>query len=127
MKKLLDFEKPVKIHTTEEHNKMYSSSADAAGTYVPNMSKEDMLKWKAKHITGENERIEIHKTIDGVQVVIIVYKKARPVLKYDYKKKEEWDKRHQSVRMSMNGKLDMTWDNWFDMEQAVKEAFEILL
>jgi hypothetical protein len=124
---ILDFEKPKKIHSTKEHNKMYSSDSGIDGTYVPNMSKEDTLKWKAKYITGEDERIEIHKTIDGVQVVIIVYKKTRPVLKYDYKKKEEWDKRHQNVKMSMNGKLDMTWDNWFDMEQAIREAFEILL
>jgi hypothetical protein len=126
MEKLLEFEKPKKIRSTEEHNKMYSSSADAAGTYVPNMSKEDMLKWKAKHITGEDERIEIHKTIDGVQVVIIVYKKAKPV-KYNHEDVQAWHKRHQSVKMSMNGKLDMTWDNWWDLTEAVKEAFEILL
>jgi hypothetical protein len=29
--------------------------------------------------------------------------------------------------MSMNGKLDMTWDNWWDLTEAVHEAGEMLL
>ena len=126
MKSVLDFEKPKKVRTTEEHNEMFSSDSGVAGTYVPNMSKEDMNKWKAKHITGEEERVEIRKTIEGVQLVIIVYKKARPV-KWNYKKQDEWNKRHQDVRMSMNGKLDLTWDDFWDMQEAVKEALEIML
>lgn len=126
MKNVLDFEKPKKVRTTEEHNEMFSSDSGVAGTYVPNMSKEDMNKWKAKHITGEEERVEIRKTIEGVQLVIIVYKKARPA-KWDYKKQDEWNKRHQDIRMSMNGKLDLTWDNFWDMQEAVKEALEIML
>ncbi len=126
MKNVLDFEKPKKVRTTEEHNEMFSSDSGVAGTYVPNMSKEDMNKWKAKHITGEEERVEIRKTIEGVQLVIIVYKKARPV-KWNYKKQDEWNKRHQDVRMSMNGKLDLTWDDFWDMQEAVKEALEIML
>jgi len=126
MKNVLDFEKPKKVRTTEEHNEMFSSDSGVAGTYVPNMSKEDMNKWKAKHITGKEERVEIRKTIEGVQLVIIVYKKARPV-KWNYKKQDEWNKRHQDVRMSMNGKLDLTWDDFWDMQEAVKEALEIML
>jgi len=126
MKNVLDFEKSKKVRTTEEHNEMFSSDSGVAGTYVPNMSKEDMNKWKAKHITGEEERVEIRKTIEGVQLVIIVYKKARPV-KWNYKKQDEWNKRHQDVRMSMNGKLDLTWDDFWDMQEAVKEALEIML
>lgn len=126
MKNVLDFEKPKKVRSTEEHNEMFQSDSGVAGTYVPNMSKEDMNKWKAKHIKGEDERVEIRKTIEGVQLVIIVYKKARPA-KWDYKKQDEWNKRHQDIRMSMNGKLDLTWDNFWDMQEAVKEALEIML
>lgn len=126
MKNVLDFEKPKKVRSTEEHNEKFQSDSGVAGTYVPNMSKEDMNKWKAKHIKGEDERVEIRKTIEGVQLVIIVYKKARPA-KWDYKKQDEWNKRHQDIRMSMNGKLDLTWDNFWDMQEAVKEALEIML
>ena len=58
---LLSFDKPKKVRSAEEHNKMFSSDSGIAGTYVPNMSKEDQLKWKAKHIKGDDERIEIRK------------------------------------------------------------------
>jgi len=27
----------------------------------------------------------------------------------------------------MNGKLDLTWDDFWDMQEAVKEALEIML
>ena len=60
---LLSFDKPKKIRSTEEHNKMFSSDSGISGTYVPNMSKEDQLKWKAKHIKGDDERVEIRKEL----------------------------------------------------------------
>lgn len=126
MEKLLCFDKPKKVRSTEEHNKTYMSDSGIAGTYVPNMSEEDKNKWKAKHIKGDDERIEIRKTMNGVQILIVVYKKERPV-KWNANNHDEWYKRHQNVQMSMNGKLDMTWDEFWDINEAVKEAFEILL
>ena len=126
MEKLLCFDKPKKVRSTEEHNKTYMSDSGIAGTYVPNMSEEDKNKWKAKHIKGDDERIEIRKTMNGVQILIVVYKKERPV-KWNANNRDEWNKRHQNVQMSMNGKLDMTWDEFWDINEAVKEALEILL
>ena len=138
---VLTFEVPKKINSTQKHNEMHLSNADVNGTYVPNMSKEDMNRWKAKHIKGDDERVEIRKTLDGVQVLIVVYKKEYqpkyPKYPTDINKigaysryqnqRNEWTKRHQNVRISMNGKLDMTWDNWWDMTEAIKEAMEVLL
>ena len=124
--KLLCFEKPKKIHNTQKHNEMYLSDSGIAGTYVPNMSTADMKKWKAKHITGDDERIEIRKTFDGVQLLIVVYKNPKSV-KYDHKNIDNWHKRHQSIKISMNGKLDMEWNDWWDLTEVVKEALEILL
>jgi len=126
MENLLSFEKPKKVNTTEKHNGSYQSDSGIAGTYVQNMSEEDKNRWKAKHIKGEDERIEIRKTIDGVQLLVVVYRKENPV-KYNHMDIQAWRKRHQNVQMSMNGKLDMTWDNFWDLQEAVKEAFEILL
>ena len=126
MEKLLCFDKPKKVRSTEEHNEIYMSDSGIAGTYVPNMSEEDKNKWKAKHIKGDDERIEIRKTMNGVQLLIVVYKKERPV-KWNANNRDEWHKRHQNVQMSMNGKLDMTWDDFWDINEVVKEAFEILL
>jgi hypothetical protein len=126
MESILSFEKPKKVRDTETHNKTYQSDSGVAGTYVQNMSKEDMNKWKAKHIKGDDERIEIRKTIEGVQLLVVVYKKENPV-KWDANNRQAWYKRHNNIHMSMNGKLDMTWDNWWDLQEAVKEALEILL
>lgn len=135
---ILSFDKPKKIRSTEEHNKKFSSDSGIAGTYVPNMSKEDRLKWKAKHIKGDDERIEIRKELGGANVCVIVYKKeydpSYPDFSYfDSCRKEyddqmnEWHKRHHNIKFSTNGKIDMTWNDWWDLQEAVKEALEILL
>ena len=61
---ILDWNRPKKVMTTEERNKI---SADGAppGVYVPNMSEEDNQRWKAKLIGGPNRRVEIRKNIVG--------------------------------------------------------------
>jgi hypothetical protein len=124
--KVLCFDAPKKLRSAEKHNEMFQSDSGVAGTYVPNMSEADQNKWKAKHIMGEDERIEIRKTIEGVQLLVVVYKNKRPV-EWHYNNQDEWHKRHQNVKMSMNGKLDMGWDDWWDLTEAVHEAGEMLL
>jgi hypothetical protein len=121
---ILDFEKPQKIRSTEKHNEMYSSDSGIDGTYVSNMSEADTKKFKAKHITGEHERVEIRVSM-GVNVVIIVYKKENPV-KWNYKKQDEYRKRHLDVQFSVNGKLDISFEQWNMINQAIDEAKQIL-
>jgi hypothetical protein len=118
---ILSFDKPKKVLPTKEHNKRYSSDSGVAGTYVPNMSTEDMLKWKAKQIGGDDPRIEIRKTVKGIdpafagrfnrghcsaQMVLIV--------------------RPKSVIFSSNGRAVLSNDTWLELQQAVKEAQLIL-
>ena len=126
MDNILSFEVPKKVRSTQTHNETFQSDSGIAGTYVQNMTEDDKLKWKAKHIKGKDERIEIRKTIEGVQLFIVVYKNPNPV-EYSYNNRDAWHKRHQDIQMSMNGKLDMTYDNFFDMGAALREAIEILL
>ena len=110
------------------------------------MSEEDDLKWKAKHIKGDHERIEIRKLMGGTNLCIIVYKKAfnprKPVFpEYDgggrdwYWKQANvffnadcaaYNKRHLDIRMSTNGKLNMTWVDWCNLNTAVTQAITIL-
>jgi hypothetical protein len=138
---VLDFDKPQKIRSTKEHNEMYSSDSGVAGTFVPNMSEEDKNKWKAKHIKGDDERIEIRKNLDS-QLLVIVYKKPHqpdyPVFpEYDGGGKDSyweeankiysaqhrnWEKRHQNIRISMNGPCQLTLQDWAELQQAVQEA-----
>lgn len=121
---LIDFNKPKKIRSTEEHNQMFSSDSGVAGTYVPNMSDADRKKWRGVHVKGTDERIEIRRTIGGTQILIIVYKSIR----YTHWKvnQDEWYKNHNNVRMSMNGKLDMTFDEYDELTKVIAEAKEIL-
>jgi hypothetical protein len=137
---ILSFEKPKKARSTEEHNELFSSDCGVAGTFVPNMSKEDQKKWKAKHISGKDERIEIRKTLGGAQVLIVVYKEAYhppypeyPETRYTdsayhvnmakYKEKQkEWYKRHDDITLSMNGKVDMTFEEYAELREAITEA-----
>jgi hypothetical protein len=124
MEKLLDFNKPKKVSSTEDHNREYRSDAGIDGTYVQNMNQDDMVKWKAKHIKGDDERIEIRKTLGGVQLVAVVYKRRRQTENADWRDRMT---DHNDVKLSMNGKLDMTWDEWWELQDAVKEALENLL
>lgn len=144
---ILNFEQPKRLRSTEKHNEMYSSDSGIAGTYVPNMSEEDKNKWKAKRIGGEDERIEIRKTINGVQLLIVVHKHPyhpkQPKYPTDVRDAEmrtkfseagayaktraEWHKRHEDIQISMNGKLDMTYDQYVEMDTAIKEALMLLI
>ena len=142
---LLSFDKPKKIRSTEEHNKMFPSDSGISGTYVPNMSKEDQLKWKAKHIKGDDERVEIRKEFGGVNLVVIVYKNpydppypeypsrkyGTPQYEEEYKKykeaEKEYYKKHDQIKISSNGTMNISWKDWWELQDAIKEAFEILL
>ena len=108
---ILSFDKPAKARDFKTHAKMYSSSADIAGTYVPNMSRADMEKWKAKHVKGANERVEIRKTVNGTQMLIIVYKERRDGVDH-----------HENVQISANGKIQLSFAEWQEMTQAIEEA-----
>lgn len=121
---LIDFNKPKKIRSTEEHNQMYMSDSGVAGTYVPNMSVNDMKKWKGIHVKGADENIQLRKTFHGVQLLIIVYKNVRFT---DWSvNRDEWCNRHNNVRISMNGKLDMTFEEYDELTKVIAEAKEIL-
>jgi hypothetical protein len=62
---LLCWDKPKKKRPTKAHNEKFQSDSGVDGTYVPNMSEDDKLKWKAKKIGGKDPRIEIRKTTEG--------------------------------------------------------------
>lgn len=117
---ILSFEKPKKIRTTEKHNETYSSDCGVPGTFVPNMSNDDNIKWKAKYIKSNDERVEIRKSFDGTQVVIVVYKN---IIKNDWKNRIEG---HGNIRISANNKIHMTFDEYNKFKEAIEEAKQIL-
>ena len=62
---LLCWDKPEQKRPTTEHNDKFQSDSGVDGTFVPNMSEEDMDKWKAKKVGGTDPRVEIRKTTRG--------------------------------------------------------------
>ena len=122
---LLDFAKPQKLRSSEEHADMHSSDTGIAGTYVPNMSEEDQNRWKAKLINKgkDDARVEVKKTFNGVQVVIIV---ALDGWNYGSEKRDNrgWGgtTRGLNVRMSANGAIKATFEQFAEIQAAVAEA-----
>jgi hypothetical protein len=113
----------------------------------PTKDTQGVFDWNAKHIKGEDERIEIRKIFEGVKMIIIVYKKPYQPRKpefpeYDGGGKDfyweqanilysgdcaRYKKRHQDIRISMNGKINLTWNDYENMQDAIEEALEFLL
>ena len=108
---MINWDKPNKVRSTDEHNEMHSSDSGVAGTYAPNMSKEDMQTWKGKHVNKgkENERIELRKTFSNgnnyAQVLVVVT---------------------DSVTISTNGKIDMTYSDIEEFRSVINEAKQIM-
>ena len=106
---LLCFETPRKV-----------KSSDQCGPYEPNMSTQDRIKFRAKHIKGADERIEIRTSQFGAETVIIIYKNQKTSGQYFH-----YDD-HLNIRMSSNSKMHFTLEDWAMLMQAVQEAREIL-
>jgi hypothetical protein len=123
MSTVLDFGLPKKLRPTEEHNDMHQSDAYAAGTFVPNMSEKDMLKWKGKKIGGSDPRVEIRKTVEGNDPALASRQASRG-----------WQSeghcaaqilaivRPSGVVMSANGRMVFDNKTWHELFLAVAEA-----
>lgn len=116
---VLSFKTAKKIKSSEEHNKYYSYDSGIPGTYVPNMSEEDKLKFKAKHIKGSDERIEIRVSLWS-NVVITVFKNPKNGNNIPS------DKKHEIIKISANGQIHMSLDDYNNLQTAISEAKEIL-
>jgi uncharacterized protein YigE (DUF2233 family) len=114
---ILTFGKPKRAMSKEAHQ---SISADGAppGVYVPNMSKVDAMKWKAKLVGQKTGRHQIEIRRDGV-VIIVGGEKG-----YKYK---WYDKRKPNmVHLATSGPMILTDTEFEQMVLAVSEASVIL-
>jgi len=134
---LLNFDKPKKVPNDAGFD------GGPIGGYVPQMNQSDAERWKAKRFNKgkENDRIEIRKTFTGInnghgktQVTIFVALDG-----WDFSSKNEYrnsesgdnyfhkDTRGLNVRMSMNGPLLMTFEQFGEINQIVEEAKNLLI
>jgi len=120
---LIDWNKPKRV----ERGGGFDGGPE--GGYIPQMSKEDMRKWKGKHINKgkSNERIELRKSFDTcneyAQVLIVIGNQLEP--------KYTTNEFHRSetpgnVRISANGSIEMTFAEYEEFAAVVKEAKELL-
>jgi hypothetical protein len=93
------------------------------------LSQKNKIKWRAKHIKGDNERIEIHKIINGTNIVIVVRKNpalSRPSGLYKYEPWKSYYEQQNEVKISMNGSLWLSFDEVKELNTAIIEAKDIL-
>lgn len=107
----LSWERPAPLLDAVEHAEKYQSDSGIPGTYVPNMSEADRVKWKAKKIGGEDPRVEIRKGFPHGVLALIVVRRRPPT---------------NTITMSMNGKAEFTLQDWTDMAFGVAEAKQAL-
>ena len=122
---LLDFTKPAKV-------KIDAGFEDGpTGGYVPQMSKSDAQRWKARHFNlgKENARVELRKNFKATQVFIIVALDGWDLAaKHECRDSDKMNgyywkiTKGLNVRMTMNGPLLMTFDQFNEINQIVEEA-----
>jgi hypothetical protein len=127
---VLMWDAPKKARTPAQQRDHYSFEDGPIGGYDPNMSDDDKLRWKAK-ITGQKRgtlQVEIRKSMGGTQVTIIVclrggytYKTYGPMPPNSHWPRSAFtDDVH--IHMATNGPLQMTFDDFAELHQAVAEA-----
>lgn len=134
---LIDFTKPARVDAGG------GFEDGPVGGYVPQMSAADAQRWKAKqfNLGKENARIELRKTFTGVnngqgntQVTIFVALDG-----WDFATKHEhrtaktatsdWfhkDTRGLNVRISMNGPLLLSWEQYRELDSVINEAWAMV-
>lgn len=133
---LIDFTPPAKAMSAAAYAESYGFEDGPAGGYAGNMSQADKLCWKAKLFNKgkPDSRVELRKTFGGTQLVIIValngwtYKThEKPEVAVSGSGRWFTSTLGLNVRMSMNGPLMLTFDQFHEIDAAVKEAHEVLL
>ncbi len=120
------WEKPKKLRDSKEHADDHCADGAPPGAYVPNMSAEDAMKWKAKlagHKTGFPQ-VELRR--DGC--VIVVSTRGYKYKHYDTRDIKSWkkaSKRQDEVKLihiACSGPMYLTELEYAEMLQAVEEA-----
>ena len=126
MTNLLNFDKPNKVVID------HGFDGGPTGGYMPQMDQVDANRWKAKkfNIGKDNARIELRKSFHGArgvtQVFIVVANDGWDMAdKYEYRKKSTGGSvctTGKHFRMSMNGPLVLTADEFAEIPAIVAEA-----
>jgi hypothetical protein len=125
---ILCWNKPEKAMSTDAWRNNAGFDGGPPGGYVPNMSEEDTLKWRAKLVgkKGGIKQVEIRKsTSNGTQMLIIVSEGGF---------RQKVDRWHpdgvefpgKNVRISLNGPAALSFKEMEELHRAIEEAREAL-
>ena len=120
MTSLISWEKPKKTRTKEEHNAYYQSDSEVPGTYVSNISNDDMKKWKGK-IVGMR--------LGHPQIEIRRYPFVMILSNGGYKHKKFYTRestRDFVFHLSTSGAIQFTQEELEEFMQVIEEAKEKL-
>jgi hypothetical protein len=136
---VLIWEKPKKVESSEEWARNNNADGAPPGMYVSNMSEDDRLKWKAK-IVGKTlgyPQVEIRKDSTVIVLSLHGYKYKH----YNTRQTDEnikkwapsrpndvgrWPTGSPVVHVASAGPLQLTMEEFTDMQCAFDEAFAVL-
>lgn len=121
---MINWDKPKKVRTTEEHNKMYSSDSGIPGTYVPNMSEEDLYSWRGK-LVGQRTgfpHVELRKAFTADVLIYVSLGEGFKISKYEGPDQTKGI----NVRISSNAAISLTFEELQELNLVIEEAKEKL-
>jgi len=110
---ILSWDKPQRQETYEEWASRHVADSAPPGVYVPNMSKEDRRKWKAK-LVGKRSgdlTVEIRRECGSLVVIKVGTVRHGKKIMADY-----------DIAISANGPIWLTLKECEEMQQAINEA-----
>lgn len=123
---ILSWDKPAQVVSKEE---WASNQADSAppGTYVPNMSEEDVRRWKAKRVgfKAGHPQIEIRKDT----TVIVVSLHGGYKYRHYGRTTGSWpgpSTEGINLHIATAGPIQWTWQEWTECQEAIAEAKAVL-
>jgi len=129
---ILSWDKPEKARSSESHAAMYVADSAPPGTYVPNMSKEDVWKWKAKFTGHKAGHPQVEIRYGGGLVIIVClhdgyrYKGRRPEGRTTGGGYTYGATIGSNLHIATNGPLIWTFEHFDEMVEAIAEAKQFL-
>jgi hypothetical protein len=134
---VLMWEKPKPIMSKEERAS-YQADGAPPGTWMPNMSREDEMRWKAKFVGKTTGFPQVELRRNGM--VVILSKRGYKYQRYDCrqtpenladyaekKKQYKWDDELDNVvHIASSGSQAMNMQEYQDFTNALKEGWEAL-
>lgn len=93
------------------------------------MSTELKDNWKIKHITDNDERIELRKEINGCNILIVIRKNDPVPCPTGIWNNNSWriyQSQRSNIKISMNNSLWLSFKEWEEIKEIIWDAKNLL-